>query len=381
MPTGYSYKVEIEGNTGFILDTSLLDTGVLGFLLTDITQYVRSVSTRRGKSLALDEFTAGQMTVVFDNRARVFDPNYTSSPLYGAIVPRRKLIFSIVNSLEAIPQFTGYIDEWSFSYDVSTDSTATASCSDAFTLLANQNVTLTTPAAELSGDRIQRVLLNSGVAWGALYSDEGSVFTMGTTTYSGPALDYIQQVAGSERGYFFINQYGNAEYLGWNFFATAITVINFADFDDYGVYPFTNIETEYSTQQLYNYVTVQSPGGTVTAQNTLSQSDYGIAAGTFDVVTAGTAQMQTLADYVITNYKDPRFRVSEITVSLEDTRTSVPLMQSIDIGEYVAVTFKPNQVGTATTLPGYVIGKSIVATPNGCNVSLNLASNETRSIV
>ena len=131
------YKVEIEGNSGFILDTDLLDTGRLGYLTTDVTSYVRSVSVNRGKSTDLDEYTAGQMSVVFDNRDRAFDPDYTSSPLYGAIVPRRRIRFSAgydANSLQS--QFFGFIDDWNFDYDVSGDSTASASCSDAFTVFS-----------------------------------------------------------------------------------------------------------------------------------------------------------------------------------------------------------------------------------------------------
>ncbi|NBW20139.1 MAG: hypothetical protein EBR82_70440, partial [Caulobacteraceae bacterium] len=64
----YTYKVELETNTGFILDTDVLDTGVLGYLLQDVTQYVRSVRTQKGKSTLQGKFTPGQMTVVFDNR-------------------------------------------------------------------------------------------------------------------------------------------------------------------------------------------------------------------------------------------------------------------------------------------------------------------------
>lgn len=377
----YFYKMELEGNDGFILDTDLLDTGLLGYLVEDVTSYVRSVSVRRGKSTNLDEFTAGQMTAVFDNRSRAFDPNYTSSPYYGAILPRRKLIFSLSdNQVDWVPQFTGFVDDWSFSYDVSGESTTTASCSDAFTLLANQNVTLTTPAAELASDRIQRVLLNSSVAWPNVYAGIASVFTMDSVTYSGNALEYIQKVAGSERGYFFINQSGNAVFYGWNYFALAITVLTFADYTGYGVYPFTNIETEYSSDQLYNFVTVTGSAGTVTAQDTTSQNDFGIAAGTFDVVTAGTAQMQTLANYVISNYKNPRFRVSEFTVSLDDVNTDTFLVSTIDIGEYVQVDYKPNQIGTVVGFPGYIIGKSINASPERCDVSFSLASNESRSL-
>lgn len=54
-------------------------TSVLLYINTDITNYVRSVSTSRGKSRELDQFNAGQFSIVLDNRNRYFDPTYTDS--------------------------------------------------------------------------------------------------------------------------------------------------------------------------------------------------------------------------------------------------------------------------------------------------------------
>lgn len=45
----------------------------------EATNYVRSVSTSRGKSRELDRFDAGQFSIVLDNRNRYFDPTYDDS--------------------------------------------------------------------------------------------------------------------------------------------------------------------------------------------------------------------------------------------------------------------------------------------------------------
>ena len=388
MPANYTYKVELEGTTGFVLDTDLLDTGVLGYLLTDITEYVRSVSTRRGKSTNLDKFTAGQMTVTVDNRSRIFDPTYTSSPLFGAIVPRRRLIFSISTPFTNTfyPQFTGYVDDWSFSYDVSGESIATASCSDAFTVLANQDVTLTAPPAELSGDRILRVLNSSSVAWPEAYNLTGATFTMGTATFSGNALEYMQNVAEAEFGYFFIQQGGAVQFQGWNSFTLEWPAffkgITFSDGSG-GVngIPFVNIETEYSAQQLYNYVTVQSYAGTVVSQGFSSQTSFGIAAEAYTVPTAGTAQMKTLADYIVTNYGSPRFRVTGVTVSLDRQGHIYESLLFQDLGSPARINFTPNNLGTALSNYAWIIGKNIDATPEKCDITFQLAGDEYRSVV
>ena len=386
------YKVEIEGNSGFILDTDLLDTGRLGYLTTDVTSYVRSVSVNRGKSTDLDEYTAGQMSVVFDNRDRAFDPDYTSSPLYGAIVPRRRIRFSAgydANSLQS--QFFGFIDDWNFDYDVSGDSTASASCSDAFTVLANQNITLTTPASELSDARITRVLTNSQVAWPlSNFFSEGAAFTMNSTTYTGNALSYLQQIAASENGMIYVNRSGVITFLGWNEWAGYIgdypPEFFFGDDGSSSRVPFTNIETTYGTEQLYNYVTVTGSAGTVTAQDVTSQIAYQIASTNIDVVTAGTAQMQVLADYTITKYKDPIFRVSSLTVSLdgvEDMAAGSALATSVfqaDFGWVTEIDWTPNRIGTQTQRLAVIVGKNIQASPDRCDITFRFIPLDNRSI-
>jgi hypothetical protein len=313
--------------------------------------------------------------------------------LYGAIVPRRRLIFSIQATDSTVdiffPQFTGYVDDWSFSYDVSGESIATASCSDAFTVLANQDVELTALSPELSGDRIQRVLRASSVAWREAYLQSGSTFTMGTATFSGNALEYMQNVAEAEFGYFFIQQDGSVQFIGWNSFTLEWPAffkgLTFSDGSG-GVdgIPFTNIETQYSAQELYNYVTVQSYAGTVVSQGFSSQTSFGIAAQEYDVPTSGTAQMKTLADYIVTNYGSPRFRVTGVTVSLDQQGLSdleYDKLLSVDLGRDCRVNFTPNNVGTAVINYAWIIGKDINATPEKCDITFSLAGDEYRSVI
>jgi hypothetical protein len=397
----YTYKVELETNTGFILDTDKLDTGTLGYLLQDVTQYVRSVSTRRGKSTLQAKFTAGQMTVVFDNRSRAFDPKYTSSPYYGSIVPRRRIIFSIQDNPATYvysPQFTGWIDDWNLSYDVSGDSTSTAQCSDAFTILANQNVSLTTPPAELSGDRMRRVLSTSGVLWPAelVYNLPGT-FTVGTASYSGNALDYLQSVSDSEAGIFYISNTGFVEFFDWNTLADLVTNttqdIKFSDTPGTASMPFHELEIQYGTEELVNNVTVTSAAGTVTVQDTTSQQTYRIASESYPVLTSNLTQITTLANFYITNYANPRYRVSKLKVSLDDSRLlnyletwgGIPYgwraLIFQDLGYYLSITWTPNNIGTAITQRASIIGIDIDATPESCTFTYSIAGEDTRDYV
>jgi len=394
----YTYKVELETNTGFILDTDVLDTGVLGYLLQDVTQYVRSVSTRRGKSTLQGKFTAGQMTVLFDNRSRAFDPKYTSSPYYGSIVPRRRIVFSITNPVDSSnwTQFTGWVDDWNLSYDISGDSTSTAQCSDAFTILSNQNVTLTAPTTELSGDRMRRVLNSSSVAFPSEYQLlSPGAFTMGTADYSGNALDYLQNVSDSEAGSFYVNESSQLTFWDWNAMVAfmASPWLIFSSSPGTSTLPFHGLEVQYGTEELVNNVTVTSAAGTVTVQDTTSQQSYRIASESYPVLTSNLTQMTTLANFYITNYANPRYRVSQLTLSLDD-----PRIQNVDnkgpkgvkglsyvlrtkISEGCQITWTPNNIGTAITQTASIIGIDIDATPESCTITYSIAGEDTRSYI
>jgi hypothetical protein len=385
------FTVELEGTTGFVLDTDRLNTGQLGYLSVDITEYVRSISIKRGRSISQDKFTAGQATLTLDNRSRIFDPQNASSPLFGAIVPRRKVNIymehrrTIMGVPQATPRlmFIGVIDDWSFSYDISGDSIATVSCSDGFNVLANQIITLTSPTAELSSSRITRVLNNSQVGWTEGFVTNGAAITCNNASYTGDALSYLQQIALSERGYLFIGTYGEIQFFGWNYFASPIEYQRFSDGSDgKSGMPFTNIEVTYGADQLYNYVTVVSPAGTVVSQDTLSQQEYGISAVDYQVLTSGTAQMQLMADVMTSNYAEPRYLVSSLTVSGDDPyfdETNSGLLT--EIGNYASVFFTPNLVGSSISTSGYIIGVDISATPSSSQFTYSFSGVETRSVI
>jgi hypothetical protein len=389
----YTYKVELETNTGFILDTDKLDTGTLGYLLQDVTQYVRSVSTRRGKSTLQGKFTAGQMTVVFDNRSRAFDPKYTSSPYNGSIVPRRRIIFSMgdaSNPGAVVQQFTGWIDDWNLSYDVSGESTSTAQCSDAFTILANQNVNLTGLTAESSSVRITRVLNASSVQWPSDKTQIGAgAFQIGTATYNGNALDYMQSVSDSEAAYLFINSYGELTYMGWNslaFFSSQSPDASFSTTPGTAL-PINALEVVYGTEELVNNATVSGAAGTVTVQDTTSQQTYRIASESYPSLVSTVGEMTTLGNFYITNYANPKYRISQLEVSADNPvikSFAGPLLNGLfgffflDIGNVVSVEWTPNSIGSAITQKSFITGIDIDATPESCTYRFAISGEDTR---
>jgi hypothetical protein len=111
---------------------------------TDITSWVRSLSTDRGRSDDWGDFY-GSAQVVLNNRTRLFDPYYTSGTYYGKLLPRRQIrIRAQTNDLGSVATydvFRGFVSGWSPSWtDAGTDSTVTLSCYDALQLLGSEQL-------------------------------------------------------------------------------------------------------------------------------------------------------------------------------------------------------------------------------------------------
>lgn len=108
---------------------------------TEITPYVRAVSTRRGRSDDFEQFDTGTAQLVLDNRDRRFDPFYTSGPYYLKLTPRRQI--RIVGQANGVNYdiFRGFVAGWPVTWtDAGYDSTVTIQAFDALGLMAGEVV-------------------------------------------------------------------------------------------------------------------------------------------------------------------------------------------------------------------------------------------------
>jgi hypothetical protein len=108
---------------------------------TEITPYVREISIRRGRADDLEQFDTGTAQLVLDNRARTFDPFYTSGPYYLKLTPRRQI--KIVAQIGGVNYdvFRGYVAGWPVTWsEAGFDSTVTIQAFDALGLMANETI-------------------------------------------------------------------------------------------------------------------------------------------------------------------------------------------------------------------------------------------------
>jgi hypothetical protein len=321
--------------------------GLGGDLLEDVTQYVASISTDRGKSRELDRFSAGQLKVVFHNDNRWFDPYYTDSPYYEQFVPQRQVVITS----NGITQFTGYIDDIDLEYNLgNTKSYASITCSDAFARLSSTDLDSFTNTEQFSGERIVTVLNRPEVNWPLADRniDTGHQFLQADTVAENTnTLSYLQTIELSEPGALFIGKDGKVTFKDRVNLPSTTGNLIFAD-DGSGI-AYDEIAVIYGSENLYNRVIVTRAGGTAqVADSEFSQSVYGIQALNQDgLLINDDADSLELAKYLINKYELPELRFSSVGMTIENKSTVTQNnLLNLEIDDIVQIKFTPNGIGS-----------------------------------
>jgi hypothetical protein len=353
-----------------------------GEIFYDVTDRVRSWSSNRGKSRALDAFNAGNASIVLDNNTRDFDPTYAASPFYGQIIPKRQIRISS----NGVVQFYGLIDDWNLDYAPQGDSTAGVVCSDGFAQLANQTLTGATATSQLSGARVNAILDSADVNWPSdkRAVDSGEVL-LGADLIpdNGNALTYLQLVEASEGGRLFISKAGNLVFKDQNGVQPdGSSIVTFAD-DGSGV-KYTGMQVVYGSELLYNQAVVSRVGGsTTTANDTDSQQAYGIYTITkTDLLMASDADVDALAVSLVKQYSEPEFRFEALTVDLNQiTGPQQTAVLGLEIGDVALIKFTPNNISPAIEKYVEVLGVAQSSDPNRRTVTLNFGTLDYISFI
>ena len=334
-----------------------LNTGTLGGLAyADLTQYVQSVNITRGRNRQLDQFNAGTAVVSFWNQSRILDPLNTASPYYPYVLPRCPIIIKA----NGLPVYTGLVSDWNLDYEISNTDIMYASCTDAFTVLANQNLNAFTPTAELSSARVNTILDRPEI----LYQGPRSIGT-GSSTLGAYAvaqdtncLDYLQSITQSEQGYLYISEDGTLTFKGRS---SVLNPVAGATFAPTGGIPYQTLINQYGDEYLYNYIVTQSPAGA--AQVNSSATSIALYQSQnlsyLALLNSTTTEVNALGAYLLGKYKDPVLRFTGLSTQLAALTTSqVNTCLTLDLTDIVTVT-KTFTTGTPTTVNQTVIVSGI----------------------
>jgi hypothetical protein len=361
--------------------------GLAGDILEDVTEDVRAVTIRRGRSRELERYQAGAATVVLDNTGRKYDPAAgTAITPYGASMRPRKAVTVTANGA---PLFSGVVEDWDLNYDLSGNHVASVKVTDGFVFLAQQEIEPHATTGQGSGARINAILNRSEIDWpvGKRAVDTGSV-TLQADVIGGtsdpkpvPALQYLQKVDEAEQGALFIAANGELTFRS-RAALQVLTGVVFAD-DGTGI-PFVNIDASYGSEELRNRVTVtRLNGGTATASDAASIAAYGaIDFEIRDSLLADDTQAQSLADLIVARYSEPLLRVNGIEVvlnALTPAQTSDVL--GLELGALVQVIYTPSGIGE--TIDQFVRLDSVehAISPFEHRVKLSFSQGEAPALV
>jgi hypothetical protein len=352
-----------------------------GDVLVDVTSTVRSVQVRRGRSRTLEKFTAGNANVTLDNRDRSYDPTNVDSPYYGSLVPRKEVRIDV----GGVYLFVGNVEDWNYSYSLSGDSIAEPSCVDGLAYIATQTLPAGTATSQLTGARIGAVL--NTISWPAAtrsISTGNATLAADVVADGANALDYLQQVALSEPGSFFMSSDGMATFLDrTDLQSLSDTGVVFGD----GGIPFTDIGVVYGTEEMTNQASVTwsagtAVGGTAVSDDLTSQAAYGVMESAYTTLLSSATQADDLADWLVGQYAQPRYRVDRLTVRLDGLLGSqVNDVLGLDLGSVVQVTWTPNALGSAVSQSVFIDGIEHSATPAQHDVTFTLSETQAAFIL
>ena len=372
--------LDLTGGLGrFVLDNDAF--GVLGtsqldaLVFYDVTSFVQSLSTNRGRSRQLDYFNAGSAVVNFNNRGREFDPLNTDSVYYPGVRPRNFLKITCKD----YPVFYGFVNDWDLEYGIDGNDSAVATCSDAFMVLSNQVLSAFTPSAQLSGARVNAVLDRSEVDF--IGGRDISVGSSDLGAYAVDAgtnvLSYLRQVEKSEQGSLFVDAVGDIIFRGRTDPPESATIL-FAD-DGSGI-PYQTLMNEYGDELLYNYIKFTSPAGVEQVQSDLvSISKYQISQLSDDrLLNSSTGIVNFLASASLNKFKEPRVRLTGFQVQmqgLDETHQNDVL--SIELAGYIDLKRSFN-VGLPSSLTqfSFVSGVSHNVSPDSHTVVFTVEAAE-----
>jgi hypothetical protein len=383
-------KVELSIDLGNLDDTAFrLDDAIKGVLdntiyelggprLFDITDRLLTAATTRGKSQALDRIDAGTIDITLDNSDRLFDPLYEAGFYYGQLIPGREVRVSCND----FPVIYGFIDDLDIMYQPNNRSVVSIQSSDALSNLTINNLPAVTPAVELSGARVTRILDLPEVAWPI---DRRSI-DVGDSTLSSIAVTegtqtvaYLQLVATSEAGDVFVSKDGKFVFKERN---SAPGVIDIAFTDEasvpgFTVIPFADLEVVYGSEQLYNRIVLSNNKAVpdeVIAEDADSQGTYGPRSySATGLLNNEAADLQYLADFLLARFKEPQYRFQGLSVVLDVlTEAQQDKVLDLEIGDIVQVKFTPSGIPPAIDQYCRVIGIDHNWTANEKRINLSL---------
>tara|TARA_R110002126_G_scaffold133290_2_gene277317 strand:+ start:198 stop:1433 length:1236 start_codon:yes stop_codon:yes gene_type:complete len=344
--TGFGTPFQLNDAFYGVLDTA--GRGTLGGVtFVDLTSLVENVSITRGRSRQLDQFNAGTAVIAFDNASQILNPSNTASPYYPFVLPR----CPVQILANGIPIYTGLVTDWNLDYDIANQDMMYASCSDQFTVLANQQLNAVATTVQATGARINTVLDLPEINYqGARAIDTGSS-TLGAFAISQDTncLNYLQLINTSEQGYLFMSANGTLTFKGRSSVLNPVAGATF-NTDGTGI-RYQSLINQFGDELLYNYIVTKSDAGAVqTTSNAASIALYQAQQYSLtNLLNSTTTEVAGLGNYLLGKYQNPVLRFTGLSTEMSAlSATDQNIIFNLDMTSICTVV-KNFTVGTPAT--------------------------------
>ena len=353
----------VNGRLGY----GILSDSTAPALVIDVTSVTKSINIRRGRNILRDTYEAGSATVkIYDQDGR-FNPQNTSSDLYGQLTPLRKLRISASYSGNDYYLFSGYTTTYAYSYDAAEQvSYVEITAVDGFRLFNLAAITTVTgqAAGQDTGTRINKILDTVSFPNGMRSVDTGNTLVQADPATTRTALAALVNSEFSEQGAFYMSPEGNAIFKNRaNTIASAGGIP--IQFNQTGDIPYKNLVFAFDDKLIINQATITPIGGTAQfAEDAGSVATYFPHSVAYNdlIVQSNTDAMNIARIYTATR-STTTIRIDQMTIDLLDTAVPTGTILGMDYFDNVNISnVQPD--GSTITKNLQVQGVAWDITPN-----------------
>jgi len=339
-------SVSFDSNVNITVEIAFdSDPFVLNPTFTDISQFVRSFSTSRGRINELGQFGSGTLTMVLSNADNRFNPTNTSSPYFDAVNGKTKIqplkrcrVSAVYNSV-TYRVFEGFLDKIPVSYPANgNDSIVTITAADAFKFFRQGDIasrgfrlgltgfselgqstrfSFSPTGNQLSSDRVTNIL--NAVGWPSDRRDINTgTLNVGTQQDTDNTLTALQECETAENAQLFVAKDGkvtfrNRDYRLSNALSTNVQATFSNDGSDL---PYTDVGISFDDEEIINVYEWQREGGvTQFKADTQSVVDYGAFVNQKTTINVSDSDVASLISQKLAETAVPQIRFDKLEVN------------------------------------------------------------------
>jgi hypothetical protein len=332
---------------------------------TDVSQYVRGINIRRGRSNELGQFTAGTCELLLSNADNRFNPTqtthyYDSGNLRTKIQPLKVVKVSATYDSSTYVLYYGHLDTIPVSYPVSgSDSVVRFRAIDAFKIFAGQTIQSVgwrlgtigfselgsstrlgyDDSVELTSVRITRLLDSIGFP-SSLRDVNTGTLNIQQETVTTNLLTAMRSCEVAENAQFFIAKDGKATFRNRNYKLSNAKAINVqATFDNSGSnLPYTDVVTSFDTEEVRNvYEWTRSGGSTQYVADADSVSRYTAKSNTATTKNTSDANVLSIIQQKLAETSLPIPRIDRLDINPRQSTSIWPKALGLEFGDRVKV--------------------------------------------